>query len=304
MWITGGISVNDNGAFSKSHPLVLLVYYLSVLSVAVFSVNPVFTAFTFLGGLLYTAMLTERREYLKLLRQYLLMISVLTILNPLFSHHGNTPLFFMNGRPVTLEAVIYGIEMSFTVAGVLMWCSALSKNFTSDKIIYLIGKPFPHMAMVISMSLRFIPLFRQEYRKIHGCQRTMGMFSSDGIADRVHNALKVFSAEVTWALESSVDTANSMKSRGYGLPNRTSFSLFRFTQRDIILLFGNVMLIMVVLFTCADKSTYFYYYPQIAVLPKTLRAVTAYIAYSLLAVLPFVIELGEVIVWKYLRSRI
>lgn len=41
---------------------------------------------------------------------------------------------------------------------------------------------------------------------------------------------------VTWALENALDTADSMKSRGYGLPKRTAFSLFRFTLRDGICL--------------------------------------------------------------------
>lgn len=296
--------MSTDNAFSKTHPLALTVYYLSVLTVAVFSSNPVFTALTVTGGLLYTGITSERKAFLKALRQYLFMAIILTLLNPLFSHHGSTPLFFMNSKPVTLEAVIYGIHMSLTLTGVLMWCHALSDSFTSDKVIYLIGKPFPRLAMTVSMSLRFIPLFKEEYMNMHSCQKAMGMYSSDNIVDKVRCALKLFSAEITRALENSVDTANSMKSRGYGLQNRTSFSLYKFNQRDIIFLFGNIMLITVVIFTFADKSTYFFYYPNISVLPVSYKAITAYIAYGFLTLFPFITELREVIVWKYLRSKI
>ena len=37
---------------------------------------------------------------------------------------------------------------------------------------------------------------------------------------------------VTWALENAIETADSIKSRGYGLPGRSSFSLYRFDGRD------------------------------------------------------------------------
>ena len=37
---------------------------------------------------------------------------------------------------------------------------------------------------------------------------------------------------VTWSLESAIDTADSMRSRGYGEPGRTAFSIYRFDDRD------------------------------------------------------------------------
>ena len=37
---------------------------------------------------------------------------------------------------------------------------------------------------------------------------------------------------ITWALENAIETADSMKSRGYGLKGRTAFSIYRFDERD------------------------------------------------------------------------
>lgn len=37
---------------------------------------------------------------------------------------------------------------------------------------------------------------------------------------------------VTWALENAIETADSMKSRGYGLRGRTAFSIYRMEDRD------------------------------------------------------------------------
>lgn len=296
--------MNNMRAFSEYHPFSLMIYYVSVLTVAVFSSNPVFVALTFLGGALHTALLSERKEFAKQLLQYLFLIVILSLINPLFSHHGETPLFFMNGRPITFQALAYGVSMSFTVVGVLMWCSSLSKIFTSEKIIYLVGKPLPKLALTISVVLRFIPLFKKKFIKIHNSQKAMGLYSSDGIFDRAIITLKIFSAEVTWALESSIDTSVSMKSRGYGLPGRTAFSLFIFRKKDVLLLLANVFLFLAVIVSIADKSSYFYFYPSISELPTGINAVAAYMAYGVLVLIPFIIDLKEVLTWRYLRSKI
>ena len=61
----------------------------------------------------------------------------------------------------------------------------------------------------------------------------MGRDTENGsLLRRTKNAMKVFSIMVTWSLESAIETADSMKSRGYGLPGRTAFSIYRFDDRD------------------------------------------------------------------------
>lgn len=39
---------------------------------------------------------------------YVSMFLLVAVTNPLFSHNGVTPLFYLNGNPVTLEAFVYG----------------------------------------------------------------------------------------------------------------------------------------------------------------------------------------------------
>lgn len=296
--------LTKHSAFAEFHPAVLIFYFICILTVAVFTVNPIIVLLTLLGGMFFCGMISERKLFLKSLLHYLLLIIALSLANPIFSHHGDTPLFFMNGKPITLQAVLYGVNMSITVVAILMWCVGLTRTFTSDKIIYLFGKPFPKLAMVISMSLRFIPLFKDEYKKIENAQRAMGMFSSSGIYDRTINVLKTFSALITMVLEDSVDTALSMNGRGYGLPRRTSFSLFKFTVKDLFMILLNIGLISVVFFAIGSGAVDFYFYPSVAQLPLSITAITAYISYGILVFIPSLVELKGVIAWKLLRSRI
>lgn len=291
-------------AFSQFHPIILLLYYIFLMSVAVFTVNPIFTLLLLIGGILFDFAVLEKRVCIRYLVNNLFLIIIISALNPLFSHHGETPLFFLNGKPVTLEAFLYGINMALTVSAVLMWCVGFSHSFSSDKAIYLFGKPFPRLALVVSVSMRFIPLFVREYKRIYSAQKSMGLFSQSTVPDRIFSAVKTFSALITWSMENSIDTANSMKSRGYGLKGRTSFSVFKFTKKDGVFLVTAAVLFSAVLFSLATKESYFCFYPRVSELAVSSVSITSYIAYGVIAFLPFLTELKEVLVWKLLRSRI
>ena len=104
----------------------------------------------------------------------------MALVNPLFSHNGKTPLFFMNGNAVTLEAVAYGAAMGVMVAGVLLWCKCYSILMTSDKFVYLVGRAMPKLAVVLSSALRYVPALKRQAGKVQRTQRAMGWYTGRG----------------------------------------------------------------------------------------------------------------------------
>ena len=123
-------------AFAGLHPLVLLFYFLSVLTVAMFVSNPVLSLLALLGAILFCATGTRRGAIARDLGFYLPMFLLVAITNPLFSHNGVTPLFFLNGNPVTMEAFVYGAAIAVMVIGVMLWCKCYSAVMTGDKFLY------------------------------------------------------------------------------------------------------------------------------------------------------------------------
>jgi len=95
----------SNGAFARLHPITAFAYFLSVLLITMFSVNPVMVAISLAGGILFSASLSAPRAFFRDLLFSLPLYLLLSLTNPLFSHNGVTPLFFLNGNPVTLEAM-------------------------------------------------------------------------------------------------------------------------------------------------------------------------------------------------------
>lgn len=109
---------------------------------------------------------------------------------------------------------------------------------------------------------------------------------------------------ITRALESAIDTSMSMKARGYGTGRRTSFSLFRFTLRDLIFLITALALFAVTLIGIALGKTEFYYYPEITEIQADAGFIITCSAYFALAILPFITEIKEELKWKYCISKI
>lgn len=107
------------------------------------------------------------------------------MVNPLFVHNGETILFFMNDNPITLEAFFYGMIVAVMIIAVMFWCKNYNEIMTSDKFIYLFGKVTPRLSLVLSMALRFIPLFRRQIGAISKTQKAMGLYSTESRTDRV-----------------------------------------------------------------------------------------------------------------------
>lgn len=291
-------------AFGGYHPLVLFVYFLSVLLIDMFLENPLMRVLALLGSSCFCICLVKKKELPGLLGFYLALLLLIAVTNPIFSHNGVTPLFFMNGNPVTLEACIYGVAISFMLIGVMLWGKCYSILMTSDKFVYLFGRAVPKLSLVLSMALRFIPMLNRQMRATNRAQKAMGLYVSDSFVDRIKGRMHVLSAMISWSFENAMETAASMQARGYGLKGRTQFSMFRFTKRDGVLLGANLILLALVLAGAVAGDTAFAYYPRVTVWDPTPLAVLSYTAFGILSFLPFLIEVKEKLVWKYYRSKI
>jgi energy-coupling factor transport system permease protein len=291
-------------AFSDYHPFVLMAYFSGVTALTMFTMHPVFLGLSFLGAAACFAMLSGRRVFLSNTGFYIPVFILIAATNPLFSHNGETILFFLNDNRVTVEAVIYGVAIAFMLTAVIFWFKCYSEVMTSDKFIYLFGKTVPKLSLVLSMALRFTPLFARQVKRINKTQKTLGLYAGNGFADKLAGGVRVFSSILTWSLENAVDTADSMKARGYGLPGRTHFSLFKFTKRDAAMLIIIAVSILAVLAGIIAGEVFFKYYPVITGLNKSAFAAITYIFFAAVSFIPYAVEVKESLKWKYLISKI
>ena len=109
--------------------------------------------------------------------------------------------------------------------------------------------------------------------------------------------MRILSALTDWALEGSIVTADSMRARGYGSTRRTSFQIYRFTSRDVVLI---GLMAMLLLGTLAYGGTSASYTPELLI-DRPTWGLACYAAFLLI---PIVLHGIEEIQRKLSLSRL
>ena len=292
--------------FRTYHPIVNFTYFVFVIGFSCYFMHPACLSISLICGFIYSVMLKGKKA-IKTNLIYMIPILLLTsLLNPLFSHEGITIITYLpSGNPLTLESIIYGFFAATAVICVMCHFYCYNEVMTSDKFIYLFGKVIPSMSLVISMVFRFVPRFFIQFKAVINAQKCIGCNLSDGgLIKRTKHALNILSIMITWSLENAIDTADSMKSRGYGTSFRTSYSIFTFDKRDKIALLLILLLGVYTFGGILTGNMYFRYFPSIQASEPSAFGLSIFISYLLLFMYPLIIEFLEVIKWKTLMSKI
>lgn len=295
-----------NSAFRSYHPIINFLYFFFVFVGSMFFMHPICIMISFLSGLSYSLTLRGIQS-LKFYSLYVLPMAVFSIIIQVaFQHKGVTILmYFHNGNPFTLESILFAVASSMMIVSVIFWFSCYNEIITSDKLMFLFGKWIPSLSLIISMVLRFVPKLKEQIKEISKAQKYIGHDISKGtILQRIKNGTKIISILVTWALENGIETADSMKGRGYGLPNRTSFSIYCFDKRDKKALIFMIVLGLYVVIGVFCGRFYFRYYPYIKGVEFTPFSISVFLSYFLFCIWPTVIEKWEDRKWKKLELKI
>ena len=292
-------------SFSDYHPFINFLFFVSVIGFSLALTHPLAQCISLICAIIYAVSINGKKSLQFLLKFCLPTVLLTALINPVFNHKGATVLLsFGNGNPLTFESILYGLSAGAMLMTTLMWFSSFNRVMTTDKFIFLFGKAIPSLSLVFSMTLRFVPNFKSQLASVTEAQKSIGRdISSGSFVSRIKTAAVIFSVMVTWALENAIETSDSMKSRGYGLKNRTFFAIYRFDKRDkyaLILLCGCCSLIITGLFISAFD---FRYFPDIHSAELNITTVPFYFVYFILCITPVILNLKEKAKWKTSVSK-
>ena len=291
--------------FAKYHPLVNFLYFTLVMGFSMALNHPLAQGISFACACLYAVQTEGKRAVLFSLKWCLPIMLLTAFMNPAFSHEGITILlYFPTGNPLTLESILYGLSAGVMIATVMLWFTNFNRVMTSDKFIYLFGRIIPAMSLVLSMTLRFIPKFKAQMDAVVDAQRSIGRDISEGsLWRRMKIAITVLSVMVTWALENAIETADSMKSRGYGLKGRTAFSIYRFDDRDKMALLYLGFCGVYLLAGSMASAFGFRYFPSIRYIGLDTVTLSFQFVYLILCIMPVALNRAEERKWKAIHSK-
>ena len=297
--------MRNKDAFSGYHPTINFLYFALVLLFSMCLMHPVYLAISLTGALTYDIYLKGQKAVRFAVMGLLPMAAVAALVNPAFNHEGQTILTYLpSGNPLTLESMLYGVAAAVMLASVVLWFSSYNEVMTSDKFVYLFGRVIPALSLVLSMALRFIPKFKAQMQVVSEAQACIGRDTKTGsVFQRVGNAVKIFSIMVTWSLENAIETADSMRSRGYGLPGRTAFSIYRFDDRDKAALAWLIFCGAYLISGWLAGGMYFRYYPTVKTALGTPLTISFMFVYLALVLTPVILDRKEDRQWKSLQSE-
>lgn len=289
--------------FSRYHPLVNFIYFASVIFLTMFSVNPILLGVSLIASITYNLLISKKAISWRNIGWYCIITIIIVFTNPLFGANGDTLLFSIGKVKFTKESLFYGLVISLMFLAIWNWFKNYNIIMTSDKFLYLFGKQLPATALIISMGLKLIPEYQHQITKINDVQTTLGLYHQKGIIKKIKARFKVLISLINWALENSMETANAMKARGYNVQRRTSFSIYKFTKRDLFLLILNISSIIFLMFWGKNLINY-QFYPTLEKITFSHSMLPSYVIMFVLMFLPVILELKERIIWHYSSLKI
>ena len=313
-----------SSGFKGYHPLVNVLFFISIIAFGMLLRHPVYLVISFISSTAYYLKLSGEDGRKTVFRFLLPMLLFVVIINSFFNHYGVTTLFILpSGNNFTFEALVMGIVSGITVDSVIQWFFCCNEVVTEDKFMHIFGRILPKGALVVSMILRFVPLYRRRYKEISQARKCMGLNGTDSFICKMKNTFKNIGILVSWSFENAIETADSMKARGYGLKGRTYYSRFQWHTGDTLALILLVLFDALIIFGLVSNSAYCIYNPYViinqpseigttyiinelnlTINPFGFLSIISLIAFTLLCFLPLTIDLKEDIKWHRLQSKI
>ena len=290
-----------NDAFSKCHPAVNFLFFVGAIGMSVVIQHPMYLLSGIVTGGIYYLLLNGRKGW-KTILGLLPVFVFLTAINPLFNTLGETPLFYVFGRPYTFEALLYGGALASMFVIMMLWFGCYNKVLTSDKFTSLFGNLIPAISLLLVMVFRMVPNFIRKTGQIIGARKSIGKGASEAAStkEKVKDGMTVLGTLTSWALEGSVVTGDSMRARGYGSAKRTSFMIYRMTVADWWLLVVMAVLVTLTILAAVWGQMTATFTPKLQI-AATSWGIVAYTAYLLI---PTALSIKEAIQWHISRSRI
>lgn len=286
-----------NMKFENYHPAINLIYFAVLYALVINYNHPAYVGLGFLLAVFYYIWQKGKKAVLPVF--CVMAIAALYIWWYVTYHHFGITVLSHNfiGNNVTKEAIYYGFVRGAKLATYLLMFMSIINIFTVDKVVYLVGRVFPRLSLFISLFVRGFSRFREKTSVAETARCGIGLGAGQSSLLKGFIAkVKILSIVFTWTIEDYVESAQSMKNRGYTLKGRTAFSIYRFDSRDRLLVIIMMGLSFVNAMAIAFDQTKIYYDPEIVMNQMTIWSYVFLGAFAIMMLLPIIVESKKMLV--------
>ncbi len=194
--------------------------------------------------------------YLEALRPFAWLI-IITVVLQLFLVRG-TPLFTWAGFSISQEGIYMALSLSIRISLILLVIKVLTLTTSPAELMNGIekllqpfsrmGLPVEELVMIMTISLRFIPLFLEEAQRLQLAQKGRGIdFSQAGLSYKLPGLVSLLIPLLKISFNRAMEMATAMEVRCYGSGSpRTYLYTSKFGKKDFYFI---ILLLPITLFT-------------------------------------------------------
>lgn len=162
--------------------------------------------------------------------------------------------YFLIGRDIN-----YITNFIFRLFGIIILASIILSSmdimdigFAIEKIFYpmkYLKIPVENISIIIALSLKFIPLIKDEAFRIQKAQKARGLdYKLMSIKEKIYNITNLFIPIVVSSIQSSVKIAIAMEVRGYSAPyTKTRLYESFMTLKDFLYIIFNIIFLIFII---------------------------------------------------------
>ncbi len=245
---TLGKYINTNSILHKLDPRMKLMVMFGLI-ITVLIPSDFISYFLFLGLVLFGFYLSKLffKSVKVILKSVLFMMIFLLIFNLFLVKTGE--LWFEFGWFKVYSGAIFQTIFIFLRLFILLGLSTMLTLTTKPMDLTLaieslmkplarFNVPVHEIAMIISIALRFIPVFALEAEKIMKAQTSRGIdFEKGSFKEKIKGILSLIIPLFVSAFQKANDLANALEARGYSTTRpRTKYRVLAYTRKDYLFL--------------------------------------------------------------------
>lgn len=228
-------------SFSRLHPLATVVLFGCEVVLAAFSFQPLCALIAFVGAELCIVQLSDSKHAVKQLIWYVPIIVLMTVINPFFSASGSTVLYSFGHTQLYAESFVYGATSGLVLVSTLSWLECLFVVVSPLELLQRSSVRFPGLQLVLSLSVQLMPQLlsdltvAEQIQSANTAAQTCDFVTQShlqscfpgqrrflSVRKAIVQTATTINAVCMSALEKSIDTFQSIVSRGWGMAGRRS----------------------------------------------------------------------------------
>jgi len=209
------------------------------------------------------------------------------LINFLFNHRGTHIVTYFMDKPLTLEALIYGLTSALMIICIVILFQTVSSSINTSEFLYLFGGILPQLGFIVSMTCGFVYKCSARGKEIQQVVKMKNIDMNTGtLKERSLAGMQIMHALIALTLENALVTVQTMKTRAYNMQRRTSSFSYKIRTRDRVFTLIACVLAGSLIYIWGSGIYNLSVYPSLELCYQGLSAVMFYGLYMALLLLP------------------